>query len=197
MKEFLERLASKSPTPGGGSVAALMGSLGYALLSMVCNLTIGKERYREVEEEIKKILSETEEKRRRLELLMEEDAKAFEEVMAAYKMEKGVEREKAIQKALLQACRVPLETMRLASMGLHLAESCARKGNRNALSDVGVGALALHSAIQGGALNIKINLISLKEGREEIEREMEEILQVSKKQTERVMEEVEKKLQKS
>ena len=195
MEKFLDQLASKSPTPGGGSVSALMGALGFALLSMVCHLTIGKERYREVEEEMRKVMKETEEGRKSLTTLAREDAKAFEEVMAAYRMPKGQEeREPAIQKALLKACQVPLDAMRRASRGLHLAEICALKGNRNALSDVGVGALALQVAARGAALNIQINLTSLKENRKEIQSEMEEILGKTQKLAEKVVREVEESL---
>lgn len=194
MEKFLDQLASKSPTPGGGSVSALMGAMGFALLSMVCHLTIGKERYREVEEEMRKVMKETEEGRKSLIALAREDAKAFEGVMAAYRMPKGQERAKAIQKALLKACQVPLDAMRRASRGLHLAEICALEGNRNALSDVGVGALALQVAARGAALNIQINLTSLKENRKEIQSEMEEILGKTQKLAEKVVREVEESL---
>jgi formiminotetrahydrofolate cyclodeaminase len=191
MEDFLEQLASKSPTPGGGSVSALMGALGFSLLSMVCRLTIGKEKYKDVEEDLKMIAEETEEGRTKLTSLIEEDARAFDGVMAAFKMPKGEERKEAIQKALLQACLVPLETMKLAFRGLEIAKTCAQKGNRNALSDVGVGALALQTTARGAAMNIMINLSSLKEGGKEIQSEMEEILEKSKLLSDQVIREVE------
>jgi methenyltetrahydrofolate cyclohydrolase len=161
--EFLDELASSSPAPGGGSVAALSGALGAALTSMVCNLTIGKKKYAAVEQEMKTILVKSEELRKTLTDLIVRDTEAFNKVMEAYSLPKETDDQKAlrtaaIQEATKEATLVPLRVMKLIVDGLALAKIIAEKGNVNSISDAGVSALMLYAAAEGASLNVQINL---------------------------------------
>ncbi len=160
---FLNDLASSSPAPGGGSVAALAGALGSALTSMVCNLTIGKKKYQAVEGEMKKILRQSEELRSSFAVLVEEDTRAFTKVMEAYSLPKETEDQKAlraaaVQEATKEAALVPLRVMKHVIDALALAKAVAEKGNVNSISDAGVSALMLYAAAESAALNVRINL---------------------------------------
>jgi formiminotetrahydrofolate cyclodeaminase len=166
--EFLDELASSSPAPGGGSVAALAGAIGAALTSMVCNLTIAKKKYADVQEEIEAVLAKSEELRKKLTVLVEKDTEAFNAVMAAFGMaksteEEGMQRAAAIQQATRSATLVPLEVMSLCGDALSLSRAVAEKGNKNSASDVGVAALMFHAACGSAELNVRINLVSLKD----------------------------------
>ncbi|MDD3493672.1 MAG: cyclodeaminase/cyclohydrolase family protein, partial [Candidatus Thermoplasmatota archaeon] len=112
LTEFMDILASGAPTPGGGSAAALGGAMGAALAEMVCNLTLGKDAYADVQEEVSRVQAACREHRRRLISLVDEDASAFDQVMVAFKMPKGEERSSAIQAGYRKAASVPLETAR-------------------------------------------------------------------------------------
>jgi len=163
---FLEELASNSPAPGGGSVAALSGALGSALTSMVCRLTIGKKKYAQVEAEITSTLNKSENLRRTFSSLIDRDTQAFNKVMEAFSLPKETEDQKglrsaAIQMATKEAALVPLEVMKHVIDGLALAKIAAEKGNTNSVSDAGVSALMLHSAARSAALNVRINLSSI------------------------------------
>jgi len=165
---FLDLLASSSPTPGGGSVSALSGTLAAGLTSMVCNLTIGKKKYQEVSEELIGVLQESEELRQRLTHLVNEDSKAFDRVMEAFRLPKETQEEKEvrshqIENATKGATRVPLEVMEKALRVLELSQVVAGKGNPNSISDAGVAALLAWSAVEGADLNVEINLSSLKD----------------------------------
>lgn len=144
LSEFLDSLASKSPTPGGGSVAALSGSLAAALLSMVANLT----------KEMSASLNETEKLRQELYELIEEDAKAYDKVMSAYKNKNEAE----IQNALKYATETPLKTAETTLKLLPHLKILQEKGNKNASSDCGVAKHLIDAAVKGAILNIKINL---------------------------------------
>ncbi len=164
--EFLDVLASSSPAPGGGSVAALSGALGAALTSMVANLTIGKKKYVDVEADMKKVLREAENLRAKFTSLVERDTQAFNKVMEAFGLPKETEDQKALRSAAIdetirEATLVPLEVMKHCIDALALARVVALKGNRNSISDAGVSALMLHAACEGAALNVKINLNTL------------------------------------
>lgn len=168
ISQFLDELASNSPAPGGGSVAALAGAAGAALTSMVCNLTIGKKKYADVQEEITAVLDKSERLRRELTGLIDKDTNAFNMVMAALGLPKSSEQEQAarsaaIQEATKQATLVPLSVMNLCEQSLHLAKTVAAKGNRNSASDAGVSALMLQASCAGAALNVRINLGGLKD----------------------------------
>ncbi len=160
---FLEALASNSPTPGGGSVAALAGALGAALASMVANLTIGKKKYVDVEDDMKAALQKTEALRLELAQLIEEDAAAFGKVMKAMKLPKETDEEKAARKAAMQASLIDAATVPLAVMEkcvdvIRLSKGVAEKGNKNAVSDAGVAALMGRAGAHAARLNVLINL---------------------------------------
>lgn len=162
LESFLKDLASKSPTPGGGVVAALSGTIAGSLIEMVGNLTLGKTGYEKNEPEIRKILKETSETKKKLLKLLEEDSLAFEKVMAAYRMDKSdPKRVEIIRKSLKHAIEVPLEVRKLSKDMESLAFKIGKIGNKNALSDAHT-AVHLSQAAQKSALeNIKINKQSL------------------------------------
>jgi formiminotetrahydrofolate cyclodeaminase len=168
LSQFLDELASSSPAPGGGSVAALSGALGAALTSMVCRLTIGKKKYAEVQQEMESVLRRSEELRSSFTNLVEEDTKAFNSVMKAFALPKETEEEKqvrtaAIEEATKKATLVPLRVTELCREALSLAKIAAEKGNTNSSSDAGVSALMLQAACAAAALNVRINLSSLQD----------------------------------
>jgi formiminotetrahydrofolate cyclodeaminase len=162
IEEFLDALASQAATPGGGGAAAIIGAMGAALVSMVCNLTIGKKKYAEVEADMKDVLGKAEALRHRLTAMIEDDAKAFDAVMGAYGMAKETDadkaaRDKAIQAALKLATDVPLACARAAREVIDLAAVASDKGNLNVISDAGVGVLAGYAALRSAALNVFTN----------------------------------------
>lgn len=201
VSNFLNELASNSPTPGGGSVAALAGALGAALISMVGNLTVGKKKYEDVEEEIKRILSSSEKLRYELSQLIEEDVKVFNNFMSTYKMPKETEDEKKIraekiQESLIEAAKVPLKVAHKCLDILSLSKEVAEKGNMNVVSDAGVAALLAEAALESAILNVKINLKMIKDEKtkEELFSSIQELLLKEKGQKEKVLEIVEKKI---
>ena len=168
INDFINELASSSPAPGGGSVAALAGSLGAALLSMVCNLTIGKEKYSDVQDEIKDILKKSEKLRKKLIKLIDEDTEAFNDVMKAFKMPKETDEQKkkrsiAIQEGYKKATSIPLDTSKTCEEILDLSMIVAKKGNQNSITDSAVSAIMARSAVESAILNVKINLGSIKD----------------------------------
>ncbi|MBI4548592.1 MAG: cyclodeaminase/cyclohydrolase family protein [Ignavibacteriae bacterium] len=168
VKKFLDELASNSPAPGGGSVAALAGALGAALTSMVCNLTIGKQKYAAVEGEMKTLLTKSEELRRTFSILIDQDTQAFNKVIEAYGLPKETDDQQALRSAAIQAATkeatlVPLSVMNHVIDALALTKVVAEKGNVNSMSDAGVSALILHAAAESAALNVQINLNSIKD----------------------------------
>ncbi|MEE9553333.1 MAG: glutamate formimidoyltransferase [candidate division Zixibacteria bacterium] len=168
MKGFLELVAGKSATPGGGSVSALAGSLGGALGAMVCRLTVGKKKYQDVSEELKEVMSKADALRSELAFLIEEDAQAFDQVMTAMKLPKYTDFEKEqrsvkLQEATLLATSVPLEVIKKSVEVMELLPVIAEKGNVNSISDVGVGNLMAYSAARGAYMNVLINLPGIKD----------------------------------
>jgi methenyltetrahydrofolate cyclohydrolase len=163
IERFLDELASRKATPGGGSAAAVMGAMAAALLSMVCNLTIGKTKYRDVEGELNAVLARTEQLRGQLAEMIEEDVASFGAVIAAYAMPRNTQEElalraQAIQTALKEATQVPLRCCRVCCEIIDLSAVAAQKGNTNVLSDAGVAVLAANAAVRSGALNVMINV---------------------------------------
>jgi len=164
----MDKLASKSPEPGGGSVAALVGSLGAALVSMVSNLTLGKEKYKEVQPQIEALLKESEKLRGEMQDLIQKDTEAYGSLSEVYKMPKNTDIEKTartakMQEALKKACQVPFE-IGLKSLDVaKLAERAAEIGNVAAVSDAGVAVLLAQACVQSAALNVKINVNSIKD----------------------------------
>lgn len=168
IRTFLDELASSEPAPGGGATAALNGAQGAALVSMVCNLTIGRKKYAEVEAEMQDVLVRSEPLRAQLTELIHEDSIAFDGVMAAYRMPKATPEEKAarsaaIQEGLKQATYVPLRTLEACVAVLELAPTVIEKGNPNVASDGGAGVLAAHAGMMTAALNVRINLNAIKD----------------------------------
>jgi formiminotetrahydrofolate cyclodeaminase len=169
--EFLRQLASGAPTPGGGAASALSGALGAALVSMVCNLTIGRERYASTEAEVRAIRDEATTLLDRLQRGIDEDAAAFDDVMAAYKLPRATDDEKAarsaaIQDATYRAALTPLALAEASAAVVELAERALGKTNTNVASDLAVAALLGVAGLDGAAANVEINLATLKdEGR--------------------------------
>jgi len=166
--EFLTQLASDAPTPGGGPVAAVAGAAGAALISMVCNLTIGRKGYEENEERVHAILAEAESARSAFLELADRDATAFDGVMAAFKMPKETDNEKAvrsqaIQQGYEQAAAVPLEIGRKAAELMELAREVTEVGNANAASDGACAAQALSMSVWCATYNVEINAAALKD----------------------------------
>ena len=165
---YLDALASDAPTPGGGAVAALAGASGAALISMVCNLTIGRKGYEEAEERMRGVLDEAEASRAVLLDLADRDAAAFGAVMAAFKMPKETDAEKAVRAIAIQegyeaAATVPLEIAKRAAELMELAREATEIGNANAASDGACAAQALSASVWCASYNVEINAAALKD----------------------------------
>jgi formiminotetrahydrofolate cyclodeaminase len=163
IRAFTDKLATSSPEPGGGSVAALTGALGAGLVSMVCSLTVGKEKYADVQADIQALLEKSEAARKALEDLVQKDTEAYGAFSAAMKLprdtdEQKAERDRRMQETLLVAANVPLSISEQALVVAQLSLTAAEIGNVNAVSDAGVAVLLAEAAAQSGALNVKINL---------------------------------------
>jgi len=162
-RKVLAAAASDAPTPGGGSVSALVGALGVSMAAMVGNLTYGKSQYAAVATEIKDITGRAYFTMARLEKLMEEDIAAFDNFMAAYRLPKGTteekdKREEALQKALRGATETPLEIAVTLLEALAITAQLSRIGNKMAISDAGVAAYVCEAAVHAVLLNVDINL---------------------------------------
>jgi methenyltetrahydrofolate cyclohydrolase len=163
IQAYLDRLASGEPEPGGGSVAALVGALGAALVTMVTDLTLGKEKYAAVQDDMAQIREQAEKLRTRLAAYVTADAEAYREVANAMKLPRDddaqkKERSRVLQHALQGAAEAPLEVAEAAVEVARLSLPAAEKGNPNAVSDAGVAVLLAEAASQSAALNVKINL---------------------------------------
>ncbi|MCA6363580.1 MAG: glutamate formimidoyltransferase [Bacteroidetes bacterium] len=163
---FADETASESPAPGGGSISAYMGALGVALGTMVANLSSHKRGWDDRWEEFSNVAEKGQELQKELIKLVDEDTRAFNRIMDAFGLPKGTDEEKAartaaIQAATLYATQVPLRVMEVAAAGFELVHHMAANGNPNSVSDAGVGALALRSAVMGAYLNVKINAAGL------------------------------------
>lgn len=168
VKQLLGELASESPAPGGGSVAALSGSLSAGLIAMVCRLTIGKKGLEEHDELVGEVLSRADALRNELADLIDLDTEAFNDVMVGFKMVKATEEEKAtrssaIQKAFRNAVDVPLRTAQACEELLNLALKIAKVANPNCISDLGVAGQSAFAGLRGGVMNVQINLPSIKD----------------------------------
>ncbi len=168
LQTFLDQLASRASTPGGGSAAAIMGAMGAALLSMVANLTVGKKNYEHVDAEMRELLARAEALRAQVTGMIQADVDVFDQVMAAYGMSRETEDEKtarsaAIQAALKAATDVPLACAQLCADIIELCRPVAEKGNLNVISDAGVAVLAAHAALRSAALNVYINIGGIKD----------------------------------
>jgi formiminotetrahydrofolate cyclodeaminase len=192
--ELLQRLGSSAPAPGGGAAAALAGALGAALVQMTANLTIGRPRLAAIEEEARRIEAQASELRQRLAQLGDADTQAFEKVSAAYKLPREDEaqkaaRSRAIQAALQVAASVPLETARLCTAVLEIAEAAAPILNSAVISDVLVGALLAQAALESAAINVEINLAAMTDASnvERLSTELESVRAGAGQRVERVL----------
>ena len=156
--EFIQVLSSKAAVPGGGGASALVGAVGTALGAMVGNLTVGKKKYADVENDIIGLLDKAAALQAELIRLVDEDAVVFEPLSKAYGIPReDPAREQIMEEALRLACTVPLDIMRLCARAIELHDEFAKKGSVLALSDAGVGAIFCKAALQGASLNVYIN----------------------------------------
>ncbi|MEL7608496.1 MAG: cyclodeaminase/cyclohydrolase family protein [Bacillota bacterium] len=167
-KEFIDKLASSAPVPGGGGASALVGALGAALGAMVANLTSGKKKYADVQQDIERLLAQAEILIGDLSVLIDKDAEVFEPLSKAYGLPQNTPEEKTLKEATLEAalrtaCEAPLAIMEKAAEAIELHKELAQKGSRIAISDVGVGVLFCKSALMGASLNIFINTKLMKD----------------------------------
>ncbi|TSA40324.1 MAG: methenyltetrahydrofolate cyclohydrolase [Methylococcaceae bacterium] len=165
---FLDNLASKNATPGGGSVAALMGAQSAALISMVCNLTLGKANYQHVEEDMHTLLTSAESLRLQFTDMIQADINVFDKLMAAYRLPKETDEEisarsELIQHVLTEAIEVPLLCAKACKEAMDLCQRAAEKGNLGVISDAGVGIMAAYAGLKSAALNVQINANCLKD----------------------------------
>lgn len=165
---WIDSLASASPTPGGGAAAALMIATGAALVEMYCNLTIGREKFREAEALMQEHRDRVTALRARADELREADSSAYDGVSAAYALPRATPEEKAartaaVQQALRHATEVPLRTTEVGVLVLESAAAVAGRGNPNVISDAGAGALAAQAGMEASGLNVRINLVSIKD----------------------------------
>lgn len=167
LRKYSDVLASNEPAPGGGSTAALSGLMGASLTMMVVNLSVGKKSYEALDEEIKqrfmKDFGKVQRLKEELTALVDEDTEAFNKFMEAMKLPKDTEeqkkvREEKMQQASIYALQIPLKTAEKCLEILRNQETIAMYGNKNAVSDVGVGALMALAGLEGALLNVKINL---------------------------------------
>ena len=166
--QILKEAASSSPTPGGGNVSAMVGCLGNAMVSMVANLTTGKEKYAQYQDQLDVLLGKSQNIMERLEELCYEDMKVFDKFMAAIKMPKESDGEKAARSAAMEAAsitatNVPMAIAETCVEAVLLAEDLAPYGNKGAISDVGVGAYIAEAAMHGALLSAEINLGGIKD----------------------------------
>ncbi|WML34725.1 cyclodeaminase/cyclohydrolase family protein [Clostridium sp. OS1-26] len=205
LKDFIDELGSKSPAPGGGSIAALSASLASALASMVFNLTIGKKEYMEYDESLKEKVDDSfkEVNLYKVELLelMERDTNAFLSLMEAFKMPKTTEdeirsRKEKIAEGNKEALEIPLQVAEKAYKLYDHIYIAVQHGNKNAVSDAGVAASLVETAIEGAILNVKINIMGLKdeERKQEFKDKCKYLLENSKKKKEEIMGIIESKL---
>lgn len=167
IEEFLEVLSSKQPVPGGGGASALGGAIGNALGQMVTNLTIGKKKYQDVEDEMMFLLEKMVRMQGEFIHLAEEDARVFAPLAAAYGLPSKTEEEKEYKSAvmeenLLAASLVPIAIMELTLSMLEILSTLAEKGSRMAVSDVGVAVQFLRASLLGAVMNVFINTKSMK-----------------------------------
>ncbi|MCF7926671.1 MAG: cyclodeaminase/cyclohydrolase family protein [Candidatus Izimaplasma sp.] len=172
IEEFIKKVDSKNPAPGGGSVSANVGALGIALARMLGHVTINKKKFMNLSKDEQKafkiVFNALEKSETRLIELIDEDTNAFNEIMSAFKLPKTTDAEKkerstAIQKATIHAIETPMEIATICLDALEQFDILIKHGNKNAISDLGVAVLNISSAIEGSLLNVKINLTSLKD----------------------------------
>jgi formiminotetrahydrofolate cyclodeaminase len=197
IQEFLDVLSSKEPVPGGGGASALAGALGNALGQMVANLTIGKKKYAQAEDEIKELAERMKGIQGQFTALADQDAKVFAPLAKCYSLPSGTEEEKAykaevMEARLLDASLVPMEIMEKASEMLEIMDILADKGSRMAVSDVGVGVQFIRTALLGAVMNVYINTRSMKnrEKAEEMNEKAERLIKEGTEAADRIYQKV-------
>ena len=202
LDEFSRRLASDSPAPGGGSVAALAAGLASALCAMVARLTVGREKYKASWDDMTRVRDEGDRLSELFQGLVDRDTEAYNLVTAAFKLPKSnpeekAARQKAVNGATLEAARVPLETLKAVHQMVDLVHLAAAKGNPNCITDAGVAAQLALAAANGAAYNVKINISSLSDPNEArpLAGETDKLLAEIKAKTNRIQEEVEKAIE--
>ena len=196
--KFLDVVDSNSPAPGGGSVSALASSLGASLARMVAHLSFGKKNYEALTDDVKaKFVVNFDELlkiKNELNNLIDRDSEAYNTVMAAYKLPKETDEEKAarnteIQKSLKYAIQTPYDIVVLSGKAISLLGEILANGNQNAITDIGVGTMLLMVGLEGGILNVKVNLSSIKDTAyvEKITKEIYDIKATAEKEKERIM----------
>ena len=166
VQDFIDELASASPTPGGGSASALAGAMGAAMVEMACNLTVGREKFSDIEEEMQIVLARANQLRREMMAAVDEDTRSYDAVSQAYKMPRDTDAQKtertaAIQSALKYASEVPLKVAHAAAETAQLADIAMQKANPNVASDARVARLLAEAARDGAVANVEINLGSI------------------------------------
>ena len=164
ISEFTEVLASNAPVPGGGGAAALIGAIGISLGDMVGELTTGKKKYADVEEDIQRLMARSQELRVKFLELIDGDAEVFAPLAKAYSIPKDdPNRDTIMEDALRLGCSVPMDIMRTCAEALDVVAEFAQKGSKLAISDAGCAAVACKAAMQAGSLNVCINTKSMKD----------------------------------
>ena len=166
VKEFIDKVTGNDPVPGGGSVSALNGSLAASLAAMVANLTVGRKKYAEVNDEMEELSARLTGLSAQLLNDVDRDAEAYDRVFAAFKLPKETNEEKAVRTEAIQretkyAAEVPMEVARTVHAMLPLIDTVARKGNSNAVTDACVAMMCARTAVLGALLNVRINLTSI------------------------------------
>lgn len=168
LRDAISVAASNEPTPGGGSVSAMVACFGVAMTAMVCNLTLGKEKFKDVEPQVQDIVDTSYGLLKKLEELVDADMSDFGDFMATLRMPKGTDEEKAartaaMQKALKSATDTPMEIARVCLKALEITDQLAPIGNKMAISDAGVAAVVAEAALNGVLLSADINLPMIKD----------------------------------
>lgn len=199
--EFIEVLASSAPAPGGGGAAALCGAIGTALGSMVASLTIGKKKYADVEDMMVALKDNCAALQQEFLSLIDEDAKCFEPLAAAYKLPKSTPEEEqyrnqVLEKCSVDACQVPLKIMECCARSIDMIEVFAEKGSVMAVSDAGCAAITVKAALQAASLNVFINTKDMKDRleAESLNAKAREIMYIYESKADRIFEMVSNKL---
>ena len=202
LKEFIDTTASDSPTPGGGSVSAVVGALGSALVQMVGNLTVGKEKYKDVEGEVKELLDKSSKIMNELKELTRKDIEHFDAFIKALSMPKDTEEQKqkrseAIQKTLKEAANTPLSVARLGVEMLLVANRMAEIGSKMVISDAGVAAHLIEASIHSALITVDSNLVLIKDEKfvNNVDKEKKELQEKAVHLREKTVEAMRKKME--
>ena len=197
LESFTKELASPAPVPGGGGASALVGAVGISLGDMVGELTVGKKKYADVEDDIRGLMERAQSLREKLLGLVREDAEAFAPLAKAYRIPKDDPgRDEIMEDALRTACGAPMDIMRACGEALDIIEEFAKKGSKLAVSDAGCGAILCTAAMQAASLNIFINTASMKDRAyaKALEREANDLLEKYTAKGNALFDEVKKKI---